>query len=151
MLASGTFVSCIVALGAVMRYVFQKDVYGIEELLTMASFWMYFAGGAYAAKTRQHISADILAAYIKNSVSIYVLTLIQRTLTFLICLVYAWLGIRLFVWSFLEGGKTSLWQIPLYFGHAAVTFGLACMLIYFGRDLILLLRVKPTQYQPGMA
>ena len=149
MIASGTFVSCIVALGAVMRYVFMKDVFGIEELLTMVSFWMYFAGGVYASKVRRQISADILGAYIKHPSTIYVLTLVQRSLTFLICLVYAWLGIKLFAWSFMEGGKTTQWQIPLYVGHAAVTFGLIFMLVYFGRDLFMILRAKPSQYRHG--
>ena len=49
------------------------------------------------------------------------------------------------------GGKTTLWQIPLYVGQSAVFLGLVCMLVYFVRDLILILRVKPSEYFPGRA
>lgn len=149
MLVCGCFVVLAVASGAIARYFFRKDIYGIEELTTVAAFWMYFAGAVYATKARKQISAEMMTMFTQNPVILYAMVLLQRAITFLLCLVYSWWGLEFFRWSFLDGGKTNLWQIPIFVGQGAVLFGLLGMLTYFLRDLVMILRVRPSEYRNG--
>lgn len=148
MMVSGCFVVLAVAGGAIMRYVFRKDIYGIEELTTVAAFWMYFAAAVYATKTRKQISAEMFSIFTKNPVVLYCSVLAQRVITFLLCLIYSWWGWQFFHWSVTDGGKTNLWQLPVFVGQGAVFFGLLGMLAYFLRDILMILQVRPAAYQP---
>ncbi len=151
MVITAAFIVMVISTSAIMRYFLDRDIYGIEELITIAAFWMYFAGAVYASKTRRQISAELFSMFTKNGNILYGIALVQRSITFLLCLIYAWWGWEFISWSFQSGGKTTLWQIPLYVGQSSVCLGLICMLIYFARDIILLLRVKPSEYSPGKA
>lgn len=151
MVASASFVVLAVGSSAIMRYFVRRDIYGVEELITIAAFWMYFAGAVYATKTRQQISAEMFTIFTKNPKVLYGVALAQRSITLILCLIYTWWGWEFIFWSVNGGGKTTLWQIPLYVGQSAVFLGLVCMLIYFVRDVILLLRIKPSDYYPGKA
>ena len=151
MVTTAAFVVLAVGSSAIMRYFIRRDIYGVEELITIAAFWMYFAGAVYATKTRQQISAEMFTVFTKNPKILYGVALAQRSITLLLCLIYTWWGWEFIFWSVTGGGRTTLWQIPLYVGQSAVFLGLVCMLIYFIRDLILILRIKPSDYYPGKA
>lgn len=151
MVASASFVVLAVGSSAIMRYFIRRDIYGVEELITISAFWMYFAGAVYATKTRQQISAEMFTIFTKNPKVLYGVALAQRSITLILCLIYTWWGWEFIFWSVNGGGRTTLWQIPLYVGQSAVFLGLVCMLIYFVRDVILLLRIKPSAYYPGKA
>lgn len=151
MLLSAAFVVVAVAAGAIARYVFRRDIYGIEELTTIAAFWMYFTGAIYATKTRQQISAEMLSAFIKRPRVLYAFALLQRIVTFLLCLIFTWWGWEFFHWSLVNGGKTNLWQIPVIVGQGSVFIGFVGMLLYLARDVIMLLRVRPSTYSTGAA
>lgn len=151
MIATASFIVLVISTSAIMRYFMDQDIYGIEELITIAAFWMYFAGAVYATKTRRQISAELFSMFTKNGKILYGIALAQRLITLSLCLIYAWWGWEFVSWSFLSGGKTTLWQIPLYVGQSSVFLGLVCMLVYFARDVLMLLRVKPSEYYPGRA
>lgn len=150
MMVTASFVVLAVGAGAIMRYVFRRDIYGVEELTTIAAFWMYFAGAIYATKTRQQISAEMFSMFTGNPVVLWASVFLQRLITLLLCLVYTWWGWEFFWWSVTSGGKTNLWQIPICVGQSSVFVGLIGMLAYFLRDLIMILRIRPSRYRQGM-
>lgn len=150
MMVTATFVVLAVGAGAIMRYVFRRDIYGVEELITIAAFWMYFAGAIYATKYRQQIAAEMFSIFTQNPVALWTSVFLQRSITLLLCLIYTWWGWEFFWWSMNSGGKTNLWQIPIYVGQSSVFVGLIGMLAYFIRDLIMILKIKPSQYRQGM-
>ena len=151
MTAAGGFTVLMICAGAIMRYVFRKDIYGAEELVTIAAFWMYFAGGVYASKTRQQISADMLGVLIKNRKARYLAAVAQRIVTLALSLICAWWGIQFLYWSVIGGGKTNLWQIPLWVGQASVCLGFLAMLAYHARDLVWILKAKASDFSPDTA
>lgn len=149
MLSTACFVVLMVGTSAIMRYLFHKDIYGVEELTTIAAFWMYFAGAVYASKEGTHISAEMIGVFTSNKRIIYWTAVVRHVITFLLCAIYAWWGWEFLEWGFVSGGKTNLWQIPLYVGQCSVFFGLACMLVYFGRDCITIFRMTPENFSPN--
>jgi TRAP-type C4-dicarboxylate transport system permease small subunit len=148
MVAAGVFEVLTVSTNAVMRYIVRRDIRAVEEFITMVAFWMYFCGAIYAAKRRAHISAEALTLFCKNPRILYGLQVFKRVSAFLICLIFAWWGLEFFWWGVTEGGHTNIYKIPQVVGHVSVTIGFCAMLTYYARDLIMLLRCKPSEYQP---
>ncbi|MDR3038373.1 MAG: TRAP transporter small permease [Candidatus Adiutrix sp.] len=149
MVLTAVFVVVIIDANSAMRYLLRKDIRAVEEIIAIAAFWMYFAGAVYAAKRRVHISAEVIGLLVKNVRILYFINLFRRLATFLISLIFTWWGGVFFWWSLTESGRTNVWRIPLIIGQCPVTFGLAAMLVYAARDLILLLSVRPSAYRPG--
>ncbi len=135
MVLTSIFVILAISLSAILRYFFHQDLPGTEELITIVSFWMYFSGAIYATKVRQQISAEMLGIFTENKTFLWVTTLLQRLITFFICLLFAWYGWDFFSWGFTSGGKTSLLSIPLWIGQISVFLGFVGMLLYLIRDI----------------
>jgi len=50
----------------ILRYFFKTDIPGVEELLLLPIFWLYFMGGSQASYEDSHISGELLSTYVKN-------------------------------------------------------------------------------------
>lgn len=126
----------IVGISALLRYLFSADLYGAEEFLTIAAFWMYFMGAVYATHTRSHISAEVFSTFCRNATIRRSVYFFQMGVTVALALLYSWWGWKFFFWSLTEGGKSTVWQIPLVVSHAAVSIGFVMMTWYFILQLI---------------
>lgn len=124
-----------VGTGAMMRYVFEKDLYGAEEFITIAAFWLYFTGAIYATHTKKHISAEIFSTFCKNIKIRRFVYFLSSLLTLALALLYSYWGWHFFYWSMTEGGRSLVWQIPLVLGHSAVFIGFVFMAYYFLTNL----------------
>src|SRR5699024_5984200 len=58
----------VIGLGAtvVMRYILKIDLFGLEELLVIPAFWLYFIGASFGTYEKSHISAELVSVYVKN-------------------------------------------------------------------------------------
>ncbi len=135
-----TLVMCAVTF---FRYVVQGDLYGFEEWVKLFAFWLYFAGAALGAYNRTHVSADLVNAYLKEGKLRQSLTFLRNLLTVGACGIFVYYGWEFFYFGFMGPlgtgiaiPKTSAWRIPLWTGYISVFMGLALMLYYFIRDLI---------------
>ena len=135
MVATSLFITGSVGLSAMLRYIFRKDIYGLEELVTIAAFWMYFAGAIYATHSGRHISAEMIGVFVKNPRRLAWIRVVRSAITTGLCGLYAWWGWGFFHWSLVEGGKTTLLQIPLVVAQSAIFVGLLSMAVYFAVDL----------------
>ena len=145
----------IVGVAALLRYLFGTDLYGANEFLTIAAFWMYFMSAVYATHTRSHISAEVFSAFCKNVLLRRSVHFFQLGVTIALAVLYSYWGWHFFYWSLTEGGKSNVWQIPLVVSHSAVFLGFVLMAWYFILQMIDdisdLLRVKiriASQYSP---
>ncbi len=136
-----TLVMCAVTF---FRYVIQGDLYGFEEWVKLFAFWLYFAGAALGAYNRTHVSADLVNAYLKEGKLRQSLVFLRNFLTVGTCGIFVYYGWEFFYFGFMGPlgtgiaiPKTSAWRIPLWTGYISVFMGLALMLYYFIRDLII--------------
>ena len=95
----------LVTLQVILRF-FNMPLFGIEELLTFPTIWVYFLGGACAAYTNSHIECGIVKAVSKNKHAVQI--------TEIVCnIVASALAIYVFDWAVqysihsLEIGKNS--------------------------------------------
>ena len=99
------FMVFLVTLQVILRF-FNMPLFGIEELLTFPTIWVYFLGGACAAYTNSHIECGIVKAVSKNKHAVQI--------TEIVCnIVASALAIYVFDWAVqysihsLEIGKKS--------------------------------------------
>ena len=136
LVASCSFVTIGIGTGAILRYLFKKDLYGAEELITIAAFWMYFIGAVYATHAKKHITAELFSSFCKNLKIVYSVKILSLAVTFLLALLYSWWGWEFFHWSLVKGGKSVALLIPLVYGHSAIFIGFVLMTVYFFFQLL---------------
>lgn len=131
LVASCSFVTIGIGTGAILRYLFKKDLYGAEELITIAAFWMYFIGAVYATHTKKHITAELFSSFCKNMKIVHSVKILSLSITCALALLYTWWGWEFFHWSLVKGGKSVALLIPLVYGHSAIFIGFILMTVYF--------------------
>ncbi|PKL01653.1 MAG: hypothetical protein CVV55_08465, partial [Synergistetes bacterium HGW-Synergistetes-2] len=52
---SSCFVVLIMCVAVLLRYVFKTDLFGIEEIVVIAAFWLYFIGSSYGVYDKSHV------------------------------------------------------------------------------------------------
>ncbi|MFA1820845.1 TRAP transporter small permease [Virgibacillus oceani] len=120
----------------ILRYVFSTDLYGLEELIIIPAFWMYFIGASYGTYENKHISADITKVYIKSEKVKGYIKLFGTLISLIIALVFTyWSG--LFIgWTVDSGATSTAWNYPLYIPQSAILFGFLLITLYTFLDLI---------------
>jgi TRAP-type C4-dicarboxylate transport system permease small subunit len=131
LILTSSFITIMVASAAILRYFFNKDLYGAEEFISIAAFWMYFTGAVYATHKKKHITVEMFSSICKNVATIQIVRLISLAGTILASLLYSWWGLEFFYWSFTKGGKSVAWRVPLVYGHSAVSIAFILMTFYF--------------------
>lgn len=128
-----TSVSVVLCIGflVIFRYVFKIDLFGMEEIVIVFAFWLYFIGGSFAAYKRNHISIDIVTAFMKNARQIALFKLVISFITTVLCLILTYYGFNMFVWGLTHIAKTAVWNIPWYIPQSSIFFGYLLMSFYF--------------------
>ncbi|SKC81496.1 TRAP transporter small permease [Maledivibacter halophilus] len=127
----------IIVTSVVMRYVFKSDLFGIEEILIIVAFWLYFIGGVHGSYERSHIKADLLSIYIKNERAKLILSFVETFITCIVAIVLSFWGYKYFIWGIEMGAKSPGWKIPLVISQSPIFFGFVLMTFYFIYHLII--------------
>ena len=106
MVIASIFIVISICAIVTMRYVFEIDLYGIEEIIMMVSFWLYFLGSSMGSSEKSQISADILSTYIKNEKYKRILALITSVITTGICMLVTVWAFQFILWSMKMSPKT---------------------------------------------
>lgn len=120
----------LLIIALVSRYLFDFDIYGIEELLLLPIFWLYFIGASYASYEDSHITGDLVSAYIKKKGLLCGVKSFARLITLIASVVFLVWSFQYFLWSYNNGSSTSLWNIPLYLAYLSVFIGFILMSLY---------------------
>lgn len=130
------FVSTFIFVEVLLRYVFKKPIMGIEEILPLGAFWLYFIGASYGSYKRSHIKAEIIEVMLKNPQAVAVIRAIASFITFGLGLYLCKWGYNFFIYGLTEGEFSATLFIPMVYSQSAVFFGLILMTFYFLIELI---------------
>jgi len=128
------------------RYIFHINFYGWDERAVLLAFWLYFAGAAYGAFNRTHITVSIVDSYVKEGQLKKILIFIRQLITVIACGFFTYYTIRAFEFQFFGPGvrwafrfqpRTELLRIPFWWSYLPILIGFILMQLYFVRDLIL--------------
>lgn len=135
----------IVVASFLARYLFAFDLYGAEEFLLIAAFWLYFIGAAFGSYEKSHIEADFIQSMMGDTAFTRALGYLRDIieLAVLVVLTYwSWL----FILFALERWPVSPgWKIPLVVPQSAILVGFVLMTLHAAIHLWDRVTGNPTQ------
>jgi TRAP-type C4-dicarboxylate transport system permease small subunit len=135
MVLASVFIVIGVSAMAIMRYVFESDLYGAEELILISAFWLYFLGASYASQQRKHIRAEVFSAYCKSETINLLVKALAEVITLGLSMLYTFWAVEFIQRSIESGGVSPVWRIPLVTVHISILLGFAMITLYSAVDL----------------
>lgn len=123
-------ICAMILIGAFMRYVLAKDFYGMEELVLIIAFWMYFVGSAVATKEDTQVSADLISSLLKSERQKAVLSVIRTVITTLLYILLAKWAWDYLLWSISLRPTTAVYKLPMSIQHAALVVSFFLSTLY---------------------
>lgn len=120
----------LIFISVVMRYILEKNFPGMEELVVMVAFWIYFMGATYGSYENSHITADILSVFVKNEKITLVVTFIREIITMLILFSASYCAVELMSYTANTGAVTSVLKISMMIVYAPIAIGIFMMNFY---------------------
>ncbi|KKK39961.1 hypothetical protein WQ57_01425 [Mesobacillus campisalis] len=136
MILSSAFILIGLGVTVVLRYVFQTGLHGLEELMIIPAFWMYFIGAAYGTYKKEHITADIVSVYLKGEKKRLWLQLIISLINFSLISIFAYWSIEYIIWSISSGASSNVWKYPMYVPQSSILVGFGLMTLYTLVELV---------------
>lgn len=143
-------VSILLVLGVtgqvILRYVLKSNLLGLEEMIILLAFWLYFLGGIYGSATRTHITADLTEVYIKNKKLKQFVKLIVSLITVFISCVFAYYSVDYLTWGVERGATSPVLKLPMVWSQSSVFVGFTLMafyfIVHFVKDLLMFLNIS---------
>lgn len=120
----------VIFTAAFMRYVLHKDFYGVDDIILLFAFWLYFLGAVHGSYENSHIKADILMTLMRNVRLKEAINLIGQVVLVginVILIIWAW---QFFMRGIVEMPKTTALHIPYFIPRFAIFLGLLLMELY---------------------
>ena len=146
---TGIAVCVLIFAGAFMRYVLHTDFYGSEELILLAGFWMYFVGGAMAAKHDTQIKAEMLDMFIKNPKILTAAKIIKTVINLIMSLIASVWSVQYVLWNITMNVKSNVFRFPVVYAVFPIAILFISWSIYSLRDLII--DIKTIQHTDTVA
>jgi TRAP-type C4-dicarboxylate transport system permease small subunit len=130
MFITGMATMIIVALAMSLRFFFNIDLVGYEEVLSMVAMWLYMIGSSYGSYEKSQIAADILNIYLKAGKFKTVINLLRSVLTLGLGLVFNVWALQFVIWGITMNTRTPVWRLPMVIGQGSIFVGLTLMSFY---------------------
>lgn len=119
----------LVTLQVILRTL-NMPLFGIEELLTFPTIWIYFLGGVCASYTDSHIECSIVGALSKNKKAIVLAKQLSNiAASFLAIYVLKW-GAEYTQYSLKMHKVSAVLKIPMPIGEVIIMVGLTLMAVF---------------------
>ena len=123
------FITSIMCLEVIVRYVFEESVRGFEELAIFAMMVTIFLGAAYTTRTKTHIKIDVLHLFIEDELMVKRIRWGLNVLNSLLSVVFLyWICQVLFKGAYIVSPEL---RIPLRVPQAVIAGGALLMIFYF--------------------
>jgi len=146
--ASGAAVVLAMMATVLMRYVFQTDLFGMEEVVLMVAVWFYFMGGVNGSMEDSQISADIVNVFIKNENIKWGIRLATRVIEVVALAFLIVMTTKLLITNFIRFPTTQGLKIPYVVPQMAILLGFVLMFLYAAGHLIVDVCSKPKNGPP---
>ena len=143
LIVTSVFISVFMFVEVVLRYVFNKPLMGIEEIVPLGAFWLYFIGASYGSYKRTHIKAEVVEMLVKSPRTVAVTKAVASAITFGLGLYLCKWGLDFLVYALTQGQLSATLFIPMQYSQSAVFFGLVLMTFYFLIEMIDNIRAIP--------
>lgn len=139
----------IVVASFLSRYLFSVDFYGVEEILLILAFWLYFIGAAFGSYEKSHIEADFVQSIFGDNFITSLIAYLRDIIEVIVLIVLTYWSFLLIQFDLERWPISPGWKIPLLVPHSAIAFGFILMsihtLIHFYRRIT----VRKFNIKPG--
>jgi TRAP-type C4-dicarboxylate transport system permease small subunit len=135
-IAGGCFVTVLVFVEVLLRYVFGSPLFGVEELVCLIAMWLYFIGASYGAYERSHIKAELVHLWFKTPRSHAFINTISSSITLFLCVLMIKWSYPYFIWGLKKGETSQALLLPMVLSQSAIFFGSILMSLYFLVELV---------------
>lgn len=130
LLIASVIITIALFLAVIFRYILKIDLFGIEELLIIPTFTLYFIAAAQASYEQNHIAADLLESYLGSEKIKQLVNVLNSLVILIVCVILTYWNIQNVMWIYQQGAKTSGWGIPLVIPHTIVLIGFVLMTLH---------------------
>jgi TRAP-type C4-dicarboxylate transport system permease small subunit len=130
MVITGIAVMSIVSSAMLLRWLFNTDFKGYEEILVMFAFWLYMIGASYGSYKKNQITADILDIYLPEGRLKLMIGLFRSFVTLILSCVFTFWAYEFVIWSIKMNTKTPVWRLPMVWGQSSLLIGLIMVSFY---------------------
>ncbi|MCQ4762793.1 TRAP transporter small permease [Cloacibacillus evryensis] len=121
-----------------MRYIFNRDVLGMDELEVCVAFWLYFIASANCSNNGTQITADILNIVCKNCPKVQkIINAMTSLLSACVGIVFTYFSFAFFDFAFQRSQRTLILRLPVTSYYIAIVLGLVLMSVYHFRDFVI--------------
>ena len=120
MISANFILGTLILIGAFMRYILKKDFYGLEEIVLMIAFWMYFIGSAVATREDTQVSADLLSSAMKSEKAQAILSVVRSVITLILYVILMKWSFDYLKWSISMRPTTAVYKMPMAIAHASL-------------------------------
>ena len=132
-------IAVVVSIGVIMRYVFEVNFFGQEELLTLFALWLYWVGGIYGSYEQSQIGADIVISLTKSWKAKKAIQIIIFVISMIVCGFFIAWGIDYTAWSLENNAVSPGLKIPLITSKITMLVGFVFIFLYTLYNLLLTL------------
>lgn len=129
MIVSSIFVLLLMCAVVLLRYFFKSDLYGIEEIVVVVAFWLYFMGSSYGVYNKAHVKADLIPQMMSQKSQAFlkvIISLIQSGL----CILFAFWAIGMIGHGLKYMPRTTGLKIPFVVSQFSIFLGYFLMSFY---------------------
>ncbi|MBR6800036.1 MAG: TRAP transporter small permease subunit [Firmicutes bacterium] len=130
MIIASIGVVALIFISVIMRYLFDSGFKGMEELIVLVAFWIYFMGATYGSYENSHITADILTVFIKNETVKTVIDFARHVITTVILFAVSYCTVELIAYTASSGAVSAVLKIPMSIVYLPIYIGLFMMNFY---------------------
>jgi TRAP-type C4-dicarboxylate transport system permease small subunit len=120
----------IVVASFLSRYLFSMDFYGVEEILLIFAFWLYFIGAAFGSYEQSHIEADFIQSIFGDTPITRIASYVRDIIEIAVLVVLTYWSFLLIQFAIERWPITPGWKIPLLVPQSAIAIGFILMTIH---------------------
>ena len=120
----------LVTISVLMRYIFKMNFQGMEELIMLFAFGIYFIGGALGTYHEAQITADLTTLIVKNPHKMYAIKAFQSIVDAVLMGVCAVFSTRQMLFVYGIGSRSTGLKLPVWIMYTIILTGLFLMSFY---------------------
>ncbi len=130
LVVSSTLVFLGICVAVFLRYFLRKDLFGLEEVLMILGFWLYFVGGAYGSYTRTQIKAELLDFIFSSEHVKGVIKSICHLVSVAMAGCLTWWSVEMLRFGLENKAHTPVFNLPMAMAHVPLIVGFFLMMVY---------------------
>lgn len=120
----------LVFANVLMRYIFKISFQGMEDLIMLFAFGIYFIGAALSSREETQITADVMSLFIKKPRALALLRAFQHVVDAALIGICAVFSTQQMLFVLGEGSRTSGLKLPMWIIYTVILAGLFLMAFY---------------------